>query len=443
MAGDEHTPAIVDRILRVLHPLLDQPCGSIVRARVEALLLQLERAHRARESSYNRLLRDLLGTLAASTSSDDVHIYRFLAETLEPPVTAEELKRLGAVLSRTGDTSSATAAGHVPRAPAQDPKDRNGRTITADESVQRDDIGNQTHPENQSRDIEALQSQLYHEARETIRRNAEAVQLLESLITRLQLASDLPEVVGADQNLTGEIRCIANAHQAVTEKLDATFHSLLSIASNNSRLQAELLRVRTLSLTDEGTDLPNRRALLRQLKSEIGRVHREAGFFSLALMDLDRFKSINDRYGHGAGDDVLRLYARKVLSILRTHDLVARYGGEEFAVLLPSTDLQGAMRALEKIRERARQITIELDGVRLPLPTFSAGVAQHRAGETAEELIQRADNALYRAKCNGRNQIETDHENPSYGIQESTRRPAIPALARDVLQRAGHQGEAL
>ena len=129
---------------------------------------------------------------------------------------------------------------------------------------------------------------------------------------------------------------------------------------------------------------------------------------SFVLIDLDHFKSVNDEHGHGAGDEVLRVYSKNILSIFRHHDMVARYGGEEFAVLLPNTDSDGTIRALNKVRRRAAETRWQTNGAAYTVPTFSAGVSLYKPGESVSAFIERADKALYRAKRLGRNRIELD-----------------------------------
>jgi diguanylate cyclase (GGDEF)-like protein len=147
---------------------------------------------------------------------------------------------------------------------------------------------------------------------------------------------------------------------------------------------------------------------MRRLQDEIGRAMRYGTTLALALIDLDGFKAINDQYGHAGGDEILRSYASEVLSILRHHDLAARYGGEEFAVLLPNTNEDGAVAALNKVRQRARDTRCLHDGRPLPIPTFSAGVTTYASGEAYTTFIERADRALYRAKHLGRNRVEIE-----------------------------------
>jgi diguanylate cyclase (GGDEF)-like protein len=126
------------------------------------------------------------------------------------------------------------------------------------------------------------------------------------------------------------------------------------------------------------------------------------------MIDLDEFKLINDTHGHAAGDAILSCFAREVLTVLRHHDMVARYGGEEFAVLLPNTTREGAVGAINKAKNRARQVRCEHVGEVLPMPTFSTGIALYGLGESPADFIDRADRALYRAKRLGRNRIELE-----------------------------------
>jgi len=147
---------------------------------------------------------------------------------------------------------------------------------------------------------------------------------------------------------------------------------------------------------------------MRRLEDEVARVQRYGFPMSFVLIDLDHFKDINDKYGHAAGDEVLRVYSKNILSIFRHHDMVARYGGEEFSVLLPNTDSDGAIRALNKVMRRANETRWQANGTISDVPTFSAGVSIYKPGESATAFIERADKALYRAKRLGRNRIELD-----------------------------------
>lgn len=158
---------------------------------------------------------------------------------------------------------------------------------------------------------------------------------------------------------------------------------------------------------DSLTGLANRRALEEILAAEISRAHRFAHQLAVVLLDLDRFKEINDSFGHAAGDVMLRAVSRLLTSLARRGDTVARWGGEEFVVVLPETDLAGAQRFAERLRR-----TIEAHSVGDLHTTASCGVATMLPEDSVEELLGAADQALYQAKSNGRNRTETAIRGP-------------------------------
>jgi diguanylate cyclase (GGDEF)-like protein len=176
--------------------------------------------------------------------------------------------------------------------------------------------------------------------------------------------------------------------------------SQASIALENARLHRLVERQAN---TDGLTELPNRRHFEEALETEISRVERFNGSLALILADLDDFKQVNDRYGHQAGDDVLRTFADILRTTVREIDLPARYGGEEFAVLLPQTDLEGAHQLAERLRRAlaARPMSTHPGG--LVAVTASFGVAAFPDAPTPAALFASADEALYRAKRAGKN----------------------------------------
>lgn len=179
---------------------------------------------------------------------------------------------------------------------------------------------------------------------------------------------------------------------------------MVSLADLTEQKETEA-RLRDLSIRDALTGLFNRRhffetgAQLRELSA------RHGWPLSVAIIDADDFKAVNDRYGHGVGDEALRAFARASKKHLRASDVLARYGGEELALLMPETDLTQAAQAAERLRAAVAAETFEAGAERLHL-TVSVGVAEHADGETLEAMLQRADTALYRAKSAGKNRVE-------------------------------------
>ncbi len=254
--------------------------------------------------------------------------------------------------------------------------------------------------------IQKIQNSLASQINDARRQNEEFGVLLDVELEALRQADSQQELELLRKTLIAEVEKLYSVHQSFASRLDSTQKYLELIEADSQQLSDELTRVHLLSLTDDLTDLPNRRAFMRRLEDEVGRVQRYGNELPLVLIDIDGFKQINDKYGHPFGDKVLRVYARNILSIFRHHDMVARYGGEEFAVLLPNTDKGGAMSAVAKVQRRTAEQRIEHNGAMIPVPTFSAGLALYQSGETPTDIIERADNALYRAKHQGRNRIE-------------------------------------
>ncbi len=182
------------------------------------------------------------------------------------------------------------------------------------------------------------------------------------------------------------------------------------LQSRNDELQSVVARITKIAEQDHLTKSYNRRYIMDAIARERGVADRTGAAFSILLFDIDHFKSINDRYGHIIGDQILTDFARRVKGELRGMDTVnatdhkrsfGRYGGEEFIAVLPGTDLLGAQRCAERIRTIiARHVFRENYTI-----TVSVGVAEYQRGETIPQLMTRADQALYRAKRDGRNQV--------------------------------------
>ncbi|MGE5096226.1 MAG: diguanylate cyclase [Betaproteobacteria bacterium] len=169
-------------------------------------------------------------------------------------------------------------------------------------------------------------------------------------------------------------------------------------------MQADLSRV---AHTDFLTGLPNRRSVMLRFREEIARAERAGGGFALAVLDIDRFKQINDRHGHNAGDAVLKQVARALDETKRAHDVLGRIGGEEFVLILPDQGREGALDAAERFRTAvARQAVVVAGGVTVRA-TISGGVAFYPGdGRDWDHVFAIADRRLYEAKRGGRDRIE-------------------------------------
>jgi diguanylate cyclase (GGDEF)-like protein len=180
--------------------------------------------------------------------------------------------------------------------------------------------------------------------------------------------------------------------------------ALLGPSARNAELYSE---VQENSVRDALTGCFNRRHSLQVLDSELRRARRSRGAFSLVMLDLDHFKTINDRFGHLCGDAVLAHVGQRMKAVLRGSDTKCRYGGEEFLVLLPDTPLAGVRRVAEMLRKDLEQHPVPWNDQMLVV-TASFGIAEIVAGEeTANSIIARADAALYQAKQDGRNCVRT------------------------------------
>ncbi len=163
--------------------------------------------------------------------------------------------------------------------------------------------------------------------------------------------------------------------------------------------------VRARSLTDPLTGLPNRRSTERALASAIAVAERSGGAYAVALLDIDHFKQVNDRYGHDVGDQVLRTIGRVIRDSLRPGDHAGRWGGEEFLVVLPSTGIEDAGAVVERIRRGVERTEMTRPDGTLAV-TLSAGVSAFPDSvAAADDVVSSADAALYRAKRSGRNAV--------------------------------------
>jgi diguanylate cyclase (GGDEF)-like protein len=183
--------------------------------------------------------------------------------------------------------------------------------------------------------------------------------------------------------------------------LAAVASTMLFFGRNLVSKEREL---RLLSVTDTLTKVYNRRYFIQKIEEELERAKRAGSKFSLIMLDIDHFKSINDRYGHHAGDLVLKSMVDMIKNRIRKIDTLARWGGEEFVILLPETAANKAAVVAEELRQHLSQMDIPgVDRV-----TVSFGVAGYCPGDTVDTLVNKADNMMYEAKAAGRNCVRSE-----------------------------------
>jgi diguanylate cyclase (GGDEF)-like protein len=198
---------------------------------------------------------------------------------------------------------------------------------------------------------------------------------------------------------------LAPGRGGFTPETQELAHSLAvqaATAIENARLHTIVQRQ---AVTDELTELPNRRRFMETLEAEVRRAERFGAPLGLVLFDLDDFKLVNDRHGHQVGDLVLKKTGEVLLERVREVDLAARLGGEEFAVLLPGTDLAGAVSLAESLRQALSEAAVPGAGEADVRTTASFGVTEHCRERTGSDLLAVADGALYRAKDEGKNRV--------------------------------------
>jgi len=213
-----------------------------------------------------------------------------------------------------------------------------------------------------------------------------------------------------------EIQLLAEAFNTMQDKLEKNTTALMnsnqelneayqSLKEKNRQLEEATVKLDLLSKIDPLTSLFNRRHIMEKLTEESIRYERSKQTFSVIMADIDRFKAINDTYGHDCGDRILIELAKKFNAALRQQDSVARWGGEEFIFLLIHTDLYGAAILAEKIRQEIEESSFEYHSQKI-MCTVTFGVAEYRANKELNETIMAADTALFEGKRNGRNRVE-------------------------------------
>lgn len=204
------------------------------------------------------------------------------------------------------------------------------------------------------------------------------------------------------ENFAQVLRTVTGSAMSLKQVIDATQRELQETRQRLTEVSTALERSETLARTDPLTGFGNRRAMKELVSREIARAFRTKEPFSLAILDIDHFKKVNDTYGHDVGDQALTHLARVAKSSIRETDEICRYGGEEFVVTLPGAQAEGARFVIDRMRGLLERTPLVLKQGELVLH-YSAGVAELQSGEDVEALLKRADEAMYQAKSAGRN----------------------------------------
>ncbi len=447
----------IDNVLRILEPLKNSENGNLLYRHVTHTLIELERNQAKLSLGYATILHNFIFALRKhlpKASLLNIEL-RIIQQRLRPPITLTEMAAIQNYLRKAIDlisevsphdekvwaeaikplTESLTGQeSHIrhPHSDEQDEPTQNEIDLNMQSSAQIDVSslrkklqeqankpartekslqGNQQEGDaEKSADdtiFEKQQGNLMNSIVESMQHQARFGLLLEEILQRLNKADTRQDIHGIRSYAISQLQGMLTKQSQLVRTLNETHDFATLVRQNNARLSQELNHIRILSLTDELTELPNRRAFMQRLDDEIGRAKRYHTQFCIALLDLDNFKEINDSYGHPAGDMTLRDYASKILTLFRRTDLIARYGGEEFAIIFPNESIDESLYALEKVRRKANNTSISYEDHKFKAPSFSAGLVSWSKEESPEELINRADTLLYVAKNKGGNCIET------------------------------------
>lgn len=201
------------------------------------------------------------------------------------------------------------------------------------------------------------------------------------------------------------LNSIIAATGAIHNRVEETHEDIIASRLTMEHIQAEMHETRQWLQEDTLTGAQNRRGMDMTLAREIARAKRYKTALSMAMLDIDHFKRINDKYGHDAGDAMLVHLSTVIKSVLREADVLVRYGGEEFLVILPDSDIRGANYVLDRLKQVIQKSPMIYEGKKIEA-TFSGGIAQLKSDENGHALIIRADKALYDAKQAGRNCVK-------------------------------------
>ena len=217
------------------------------------------------------------------------------------------------------------------------------------------------------------------------------------LISQANLPEDISRRL--QQNILPTLQSVINDTQGLQ---DQAKNSALEI----TQLKNELENAKTIAKTDELTNIPNRRGFNEIIAQMTAKANTDGHSFALIMLDIEHLKTINDEFGHLIGDGVLRYLAKQLDTEIKGKDTLARIGGEEFAILLPQTSYSDAFNVANNLRKKVEQSRLKVKTQDKPVSlTISAGVSTYQLGEAIEDIMDRADQALYQAKNSGRNKV--------------------------------------
>lgn len=448
-----------ENVLRLLEPLRQTQSGSLIYKHVSHAVGEMERNQQKIALGYAAVLHNLINAIRKQLPRGSLlsQELKLIQQRLQPPITITELssiqtylknaltlmhKAIGgddrfwqeALSSLTVATDSAGINNPLQNINESQLEEDPATTSSANINISDLSFANMPKPEilndKQSSDVmgnkvqhqefEQQQNKLLNNIFDAMQHQARFGLLLEDMLQRLKTAESKRDVDNVRNHAIRELQSMLTEQSQLVRTLNETHDFATMVRQSGQRLSQELKHVRVLSLTDELTVLPNRRAFVQRLEEELQRARRYKSSFCVAMLDLDHFKRINDTYGHAAGDEMLRKYANEILSVLRRSDMVARYGGEEFAIIFPNASLEEAEQALDKVRIRANRTSIDYNSDIIHAPGFSAGLVQCDSTEDAETLIKRADTLLYAAKEKGRNRVETESSNAQMDLAVTT-----------------------
>jgi diguanylate cyclase len=221
------------------------------------------------------------------------------------------------------------------------------------------------------------------------------------------LAEDVSSLRGSrdKQDVLRLLAKVVMQASGIQTTVESSHQELQETRRSLAAMQSELAETRQMLYEDALTGALNRRGLDQTLAREVARAQRNRLRLSVAMVDLDFFKRINDTHGHEVGDQMLVHFANLIKSVLRKSDALVRYGGEEFTLILPDTDERGALLVLGRLQQIMKRSPLKFEGREINT-TFSAGVASLGPDENGHSLLRRSDEALYAAKDAGRDQIK-------------------------------------